>query len=92
MHVYEIQYANSIDFSIHNDIDVVFLIIDLIVDVVKNIVDELMIMIFKCDYISYDKNDHWFKNCIVKYFHLKKQFENRIKIQKNRRKKKSKKK
>ena len=58
MHVYEFQCANSIDFSTHNDIDVVFLIIDLTVDVVKKIVDESMIMIFKCDYISCDKNDH----------------------------------
>ena len=58
MHVYEFQCVNSIDFSIHNDIDVAFLIIDLIVDIVKNIVDESMIMIFKYDYISCDKNDY----------------------------------
>ena len=85
MHVYEFQCVNSIDFSTHNDIDVAFLIIDFVVNIVEKIVDESTIMIFKCDYEQCDKNDHWFKNCRMKHSHLKKIFENRMKVQKNRR-------
>ena len=47
-------------FFVHNNIDVVFLIIDLIVDVIKNIVDNSIKikMITHCDYFSCNKNDH----------------------------------
>ena len=60
MHVYEFQYVNFVDFFVHNNIDVVFLIIDLIVDVIKNIVDDSIKikMMTHCDYFSCDKNDH----------------------------------
>ena len=85
MHVYESQYVNSINFSITNNIDVVFLTTDLIVEIIKNIVENFIIvqMMFKCDYEQCDKNDYWFKNCRIKHFYLKKKFENRIKAKKN---------
>ena len=61
MHAYEFQYINFVDFFfVHNDIDVAFLITDLIVDVIKNIADDSMKikMMTHCDYFSCDKNDY----------------------------------
>ena len=60
MHVYENQYVNFVDFFVYNDIDVVFFVIDLIVDIIKNIVDDLIKikMMIHCDYVSCNKNDH----------------------------------
>ena len=58
MHVYESQCVNFIDFFVHNNIDVAFLIIDFVVDTVEKIVDESTIMIFKCDYEQCDKSGH----------------------------------
>ena len=87
MHVYEIQCINFVDFFVHNDIDVAFLIINLIVDVIKNIIDDLIKikMITYCDYFSCDKNDYWFKNCKLKHFEKQKTFDERNKIQKKKR-------
>ena len=39
-------------------------------------------MITYCDYFSYDKNDHWFKNCKLKHFEKQKTFDERNKTQK----------
>ena len=60
MHVYEFQYVNLVDFFAHNNIDVVFLIINLTVDAIKNIVDDSIKikMITHCDYFSCDENDY----------------------------------
>ena len=60
MHVYEIQCVNFINFFVYNDIDVVFFVIDLIVNIIKNIVDDSIKtkMIIHCDYVSCDKNNH----------------------------------
>ena len=60
MYVYEIQCVNFVDFFVYNDIDVVFFVIDLIVDIIKNIIDDLIKikMITHCDYVSYNKNNH----------------------------------
>ena len=51
---------NFVDFFVHNNIDVVFFVIDLIVDVIKNIVDNSIKikMITHYDYVSCNKNDH----------------------------------
>ena len=92
MYVYEIQCVNFVDFFVHNNIDVVFLIINLIVDVIKNIVDDSMKIkiMTHCDYFSCNKNDHWFKNCKLKHFEKQKTFDERNKIQKKRRSNKTK--
>ena len=84
MHVYEFQCVNFVDFFAHNDTDVVFFVIELIVDVIKNIVDDSMKvkMMTHCDYFSCDKNDHWFKNCKLKHLKKQKAFDERNKIQK----------
>ena len=60
MYVYETQCVNFVDFSTHNDIDVVFFITDLTVDIIKNIADDSIKvkMMTHCDYFSCDKNDH----------------------------------
>ena len=60
MHVYEIQYINFVNFSIYNNIDVVFFVIDLIVDIIKNIVDNSIKikMMIHCNYFLCNKNDH----------------------------------
>ena len=60
MHVYEIQYVNFVDFFVYNNIDVVFFVIDLIVDIIKNTVDDSMKikMITYYDYVSCNKNNH----------------------------------
>ena len=60
MHVYEFQCINFVDFFAYNNIDVVFLVTDLIVDIIKNIVDNSMKikMITHCDYFLCNKNDH----------------------------------
>ena len=87
MHVYEFQYVNLVDFFAHNNIDVVFLIINLTVDAIKNIVDDSIKikMITHCDYFSCDENDYWFKNCKLKHFEKQKTFDERNKIQKKKR-------
>ena len=60
MHVYEFQCVNFVDLFVHNDIDVAFFVIDLTVDIIKNIVDDSIKikMMTYCDYFSCDKNDH----------------------------------
>ena len=58
MHVYESQCANFIDFSVHNNIDVAFLTIDFVVDIVEKTVDKSTIIIFKYNYEQCDKNDY----------------------------------
>ena len=60
MHVYKTQYANSVKFFAHNNINVTFLIINLVVDIVKNIVNNFIIVqiILKCDYEPYSKNNY----------------------------------
>ena len=82
MHVYETQCVNFVDFFVYNDIDVVFLIIDLIVDVIKNTADNSIKikMMTHCDYSLCDKNDHWFKNCKLKHFEKQKAFDEHNKI------------
>ena len=72
MHVYKSQYVNFIDFFVHNNINVAFLIIDFAVNIVEKIVDKSTIIIFKCNYEQCDKSDYWFKNCRQKHFHSKK--------------------
>ena len=51
---------NFVNFFVYNDIDVVFFVIDLIVDIIKNIVDDSIKikMITYCDYVLCNKNDH----------------------------------
>ena len=39
-------------------------------------------MMTYCDYVSCDKNNHWFKNCKLKHFEKQKAFDERNKIQK----------
>ena len=92
MHVYEVQCVNFVDFSAHNDIDVVFFVTGLVVDIIKNIVDDSMKvkMMTHCDYFSCDKNDHWFKDCRLKHFEKQKTFDERNKTQKKRRDNKTK--
>ena len=58
MHVYESQYANFIDLLIYNNINVAFLTIDFVVDIVKKIVDKSTIIIFKYNYKQCDKSDY----------------------------------
>ena len=60
MHVYESQYINSINFSITNNINVIFLTIDLTIEIIKNIVENFIIVqiMFKCNYKQYDKNNY----------------------------------
>ena len=69
-----------------------FFVTDLIVDIIKNIVDDSMKvkMITHCDYFLCNKNDHWFKNCKLKHSKKQKQFDKRNKIQKKRRNNKTK--
>ena len=45
----------------------------------------IITMVKKCDYEPCDKLDHYFKECCLKYFHLKKTFEKRLDFNKNRR-------
>ena len=84
MYVYETQCVNFVNFSIYNDIDVVFFVIDLIVDIIKNTVDDSIKIkiITHCDYFLCDKNDYWFKNCKLKHSKKQKTFDERNKIQK----------
>ena len=92
MHVYKIQCVNFVDFFVYNNIDVIFFVIDLIVDAIKNTInDSIKIkMITYCNYVSCDKNNYWFKNCKLKHFEKQKTFDERNKIQKKRRNNKTK--
>ena len=58
MHAYELQCVNFIDFSTYNNIDVAFLTINLVVDIVEKIVNESTIIIFKYNYKQCDKNNY----------------------------------
>ena len=44
MYVYELQHINLINFLITNNINVIFLTIDLIVKIIKNIVENFIIV------------------------------------------------
>ena len=92
IHVYEFQCVNFVNSFVHNNIDVVFFVIDLTVDIIKNTADDSIKikMMTYCDYFSCDKNDHWFKNCKLKHFEKQKAFDERNKTQKKRRDNKTK--
>ena len=51
MYVYELQCVNLIDIVVYNEIEVTFLIIDLVVNIIQKTVDDFMIMQMrlKCD-------------------------------------------
>ena len=51
MYVYELQYINFINIVVYNKIKIIFLIIDLAVDIIQKIINNFIIMQmrFKCD-------------------------------------------
>ena len=44
MHVYKSQYTDLVDFTINHNIDIVFLIINFVVETIINIVDDFIIV------------------------------------------------
>ena len=44
MYVYKLQYVNLINIVAHNETEIIFLVIDLAVDIIQKIVDNFIIM------------------------------------------------
>ena len=58
MHVYKSQYVNFIDFFVYNNIDVAFLNINFVVNIVEKIINKSTIIIFKYNYEQYNKSNY----------------------------------